>query len=112
MARALMGLIRNQHGMWYVQRKVPEHLQIAVACLQDKGKALLRHPLLRRWGEPYKGRNQVNCMEHNAVLLPVGVGPEPIRMLADVVDLGGAVFASSVIAGAPINSAPQSSPTT
>jgi hypothetical protein len=36
--RALMGLIRNRHGMWSVQRKVPERLQIAVARVLNNGK--------------------------------------------------------------------------
>jgi integrase len=36
--RALMSLIRNQHGTWYAQRKVPERLQIAVARVLNNGK--------------------------------------------------------------------------
>lgn len=53
--------------------------------------------------------NQVNFMEYNAVLLPVGIGPERISSLRDVTDLGGKVFqsrGSSVMAGAALN-APQ-----
>jgi hypothetical protein len=38
--------------------------------------------------------NQVNLMDFNAVLLPIGVGPERIKSLADVLDLGGSVFQS------------------
>jgi hypothetical protein len=45
---------------------------------------------------------QPNLMEYNIVLLPVGIGPERIRTLADVTDLGGSVFegrGTSVMAG-------------
>jgi hypothetical protein len=57
--------------------------------------------------------NQENFMDFNAVLLPIGVGPERIRSLADVVDLGGSIFqsrATSVRAGAPIDPSNQSTP--
>ncbi len=43
MARALMGLIRDRHGTWCVQRKVPERLQIAVARFLKNGKSRQRH---------------------------------------------------------------------
>ena len=33
-----MGLIQNEHGVWVVRRKVPPHLQEAVACVLDNGK--------------------------------------------------------------------------
>jgi integrase len=36
--RALMGLIKNRHGMYYAQKKVPERLQEAVARVLDQGK--------------------------------------------------------------------------
>ncbi len=51
--------------------------------------------------------NQLNFMEYNAVLIPVGVGSDRIRSLADVLDLGGKLFerrGSSVMAGSPIDS--------
>src|ERR1700688_10965 len=57
--------------------------------------------------------NQVNLVDFNTVLLPIGVGPERIRSLADVVDLGGSIFqtrATSVMAGAPIDPSNQSTP--
>lgn len=38
MARALMGLIRDRHGTWHAQRKVPGPLQIAVARVLNNGK--------------------------------------------------------------------------
>jgi hypothetical protein len=44
----------------------------------------------------------LNLMDYNAVLLPLGTGPERIRTLADVLDLGGKIFearATSVMAG-------------
>jgi hypothetical protein len=50
--------------------------------------------------------NQPNIMEYIAVLLPVGIGPERIRTLADVIDLGGRIYqtrGSSVMAGSPID---------
>jgi hypothetical protein len=50
--------------------------------------------------------SQVNLMEYNAVLRPVGIGPERILSLRDVTDLGGRVFqsrASSVMTGPPLN---------
>jgi hypothetical protein len=50
--------------------------------------------------------NQLNFLEYNAVLLPLGVGPDRVRTLADVVDLGGKIFetrASSVMAGPPMD---------
>ena len=34
-----MGLIKNQHGTWYAQRKVPERLQVAVARGLGNGKS-------------------------------------------------------------------------
>src|SRR5271168_1664576 len=35
-----MGLIKNEHGVWCARRKVPNHLQAAVARVLDKrGKA-------------------------------------------------------------------------
>ena len=37
--RALMGLIKDRHGTYYAQQKVPERLQAAVARVLDKGKA-------------------------------------------------------------------------
>jgi hypothetical protein len=37
-ARVLMGLIRDRNGMWCVQRKVPERLQIAVALVLNNGR--------------------------------------------------------------------------
>jgi hypothetical protein len=43
MARALMGLIRDRHGTWCVQRKVPERLQIAVARVLNSGKSRQVH---------------------------------------------------------------------
>jgi hypothetical protein len=46
--------------------------------------------------------NQLNLIDYNVVLLPVGIAPERIRTLADVVDLGGAIYATraaSVMAG-------------
>ena len=43
MARALMGLIRDRHGTWCAQRKVPERLQIAVARFLKNGKSRQRH---------------------------------------------------------------------
>jgi hypothetical protein len=55
--------------------------------------------------------NQVNLMDFDAILLPIGIGPERIRSLADVVDLGGSIFqtrATSVMAGAPIDPSNQS----
>jgi hypothetical protein len=58
--------------------------------------------------------NQVNLMEFNAVLVPIGIGPERIKSLADVVDLGGRVFqarGTSVMAGAPIDTPNQGLPT-
>lgn len=57
--------------------------------------------------------DQMNFMEFNAVLLPVGVGPERIRSLADVLDLGGRIYqtrATSVMAGAPLDQVPQVPP--
>jgi hypothetical protein len=57
--------------------------------------------------------NQPNLIDYNAVLLPIGVGPERIRTLADVVDLGGAVYATratSVMAGPAIDTANPSPP--
>jgi hypothetical protein len=50
--------------------------------------------------------NQLNFMDFNAVLLPIGIGPERIRSLADVTDLGGKVYqtrATSVMAGPPVD---------
>jgi integrase len=37
--RALMGLIKDRHGTYYAQRKVPERLQAAVARVLGTGKA-------------------------------------------------------------------------
>src|ERR1700730_9700541 len=37
--RALMGLIKDRHGTYYAQRKVPERLQEAVAPVLENGKA-------------------------------------------------------------------------
>lgn len=39
MMRALMGLIKDRHGTYYAQRKVPERLQAAVARVLHKGKS-------------------------------------------------------------------------
>jgi hypothetical protein len=36
--RALMGLIKDRHGTYYAQRKVPKHLQQAVARVLNSGK--------------------------------------------------------------------------
>ena len=41
MAWALMGLIKDRNGTWYVQRKVPERLQTAVARVLNNGKSRL-----------------------------------------------------------------------
>lgn len=37
--RALMGLIRDRHGTYYAQRKVPERLQEAVARVLNSAKS-------------------------------------------------------------------------
>ena len=37
--RALMGLIKDRHGTWCAQQKVPKRLQVAVARLLGKGKS-------------------------------------------------------------------------
>src|ERR1700730_7675934 len=37
--RALMGLIKDRHGTYYAQRKVPERLQEAVARVLENGTA-------------------------------------------------------------------------
>jgi hypothetical protein len=37
--RALMGLIKDRHGTYYAQQKVPERLQVAVARYLGNGKA-------------------------------------------------------------------------
>jgi hypothetical protein len=55
---------------------------------------------------------QPNMMDYNAVLLPLGVGPERIRTLGDVVDLGGKILegrATSVMAGPPVPTPPAES---
>jgi hypothetical protein len=36
--RALMGLIKDRHGTYYAQRKVPERLQEAVALVLNSGR--------------------------------------------------------------------------
>jgi hypothetical protein len=36
--RALMGLIKDRHGTFYAQQKVPERLQVAVARYLGNGK--------------------------------------------------------------------------
>jgi hypothetical protein len=36
--RALMGLIKDRHGTYHAQRKVPERLRAAVARVLDQGK--------------------------------------------------------------------------
>src|SRR6476646_3814572 len=36
--RALMGLIKDRHGTYYAQRKVPERLQSAVARVLNSGR--------------------------------------------------------------------------
>lgn len=38
MTRRLMGLIRDRHGTYYAQRRVPEHLQRAVARVLNSGR--------------------------------------------------------------------------
>ncbi len=37
--RAMRDLIKDRHGTWYAQRKVPERLQVAVARVLNSGKA-------------------------------------------------------------------------
>ena len=37
--RALMGLIKDRYGTYYAQRRVPERLQEAVACVLNSGRA-------------------------------------------------------------------------
>lgn len=39
--RVLMGIIKNRHGTYYAQRKVPERLQEAVALVRNAGKPRL-----------------------------------------------------------------------
>jgi hypothetical protein len=46
MVRIGMGLIKNEHGVWCVRRKVPKRLEAAVARVQDASKA--RQPWLKR----------------------------------------------------------------
>lgn len=41
-----LGLIQNEHGVWCVRRKVPKHLEEAVATVQGAFKA--RQPWLKR----------------------------------------------------------------
>jgi hypothetical protein len=36
--RALMGMIKDRHGTYYVQRRVPERLQQAVARVLNSGR--------------------------------------------------------------------------
>jgi hypothetical protein len=36
--RAMMGLIKNRHGTWCAQQKVPNRLQVAVALVLGNGK--------------------------------------------------------------------------
>jgi hypothetical protein len=52
--------------------------------------------------------NQLNVLEYDAVLLPLGIGPDRVRTLADVIDLGGKIFetrGTSVMAGPPLDAA-------
>jgi hypothetical protein len=44
--RALMGLIKNEHGVRHVRRKAPKRLEAAVARYLNNGK--LRQPRLSR----------------------------------------------------------------
>lgn len=41
--RALMGLIKDRHGTYYAQQKVPERLQAAVARVLGRGKSRQAH---------------------------------------------------------------------
>jgi integrase len=46
MVRVGMGLIKNEHGVWCVRRKVPKHLEEAVATVLSASKS--RQPWLKR----------------------------------------------------------------
>src|SRR5262245_64412097 len=46
MVRVGMGLIKNEHGVWCVRRKVPKRLEEAVATVLGASKA--RQPWLKR----------------------------------------------------------------
>ena len=46
MVRVGMGLIKNEHGVWCVRKKVPRQLEEAVARVQDASKS--RQPWLKR----------------------------------------------------------------
>jgi hypothetical protein len=44
--RALMGLVQDRHGTYYTQKRVPDRLQMAVACVL--GSARPRRVFLKK----------------------------------------------------------------